>query len=47
MITILFLFVKKLHKRLTLTSVLAQRSVMHYACVKWQCWRQQFSTIFL
>jgi len=41
MITILFLFIvyANLPKRLTLTSVLAGRN--------WQCWRRQFSTMFL
>jgi len=45
MITTLFLFMQKLRKRLTLTSILAGVS-KHYACVNWQCWRRQFSSIF-
>jgi len=45
MITILFLFMQKLRKRLMLTSILAGRKVLRMRY--WQCWQRHFSTIFL
>jgi len=36
---------QKLRKRLMLTSVFAERKAL---CMRyWQCWRRQFSTMFL
>jgi len=36
---------QKLRKRLVLMLILAGHK--HYACVNWQCWQRQFSTIFV
>ena len=47
MITTLFLLMQKLRKRLTLTSVLAERKALRVRLLNWQCWRRQFSTMFL